>query len=271
MKITIVGCGNMGLIYVRSFIKYNIVSNQDLLLVEKNEIRKKELNKLDIGNVVVSDNKLIFDSDLIILSVKPQDFTELTNDLKKVLNKETILLSIMAGINISFLQQKLNHQKIVRAMPNSPVEIGMGITAYSLSKEVSLNEAHKIENLLATTGRTLYMEDENLLDAVTALSGSGPAYFFYFVQQLIEAGKKMGMDEGTASLLVKQTMLGSFHLINNAVKPLDELIKAVASKGGTTEVALSTFAKHHVDIHLQEGLLNAEKRAKELALASLSS
>jgi pyrroline-5-carboxylate reductase len=270
MKITIVGCGNMGLIYARSFLKYNIVSKQDLLLVEKNEVRKQELKKLDIGNVVVPDSELISRSDVIILSVKPQDFTELANDLKKVTSPNTILLSIMAGINISFLRQKLQHQKIVRAMPNSPVEVGMGITAYSLSKEITINEAHKIENLLAITGRALYMEDENLLDAVTALSGSGPAYFFYFVQQLIDAGKKMGMDETTAALLVKQTMLGSFHLINNAGKPLDDLIKSVASKGGTTEAALSTFAKHHVNVHLQEGLLNAEKRAKELALAALS-
>ncbi|HKC66601.1 MAG TPA: pyrroline-5-carboxylate reductase [Bacteroidia bacterium] len=265
MKITIVGCGNMGLIYAGAFLKYNIVDRGNLLLVEKSEGRKENLKKLNTGKVVVSDDKLIADSDVIILSVKPQDFTELATDLKKVLNEKTILLSIMAGINISFLQKKLNHQKIVRAMPNSPVEIGMGITAYSLSKAITIDEAHKVENLLATTGRTLYMEDENLLDAVTALSGSGPAYFFYFVQQLIEAGKKMGMNEATASLLVKQTMLGSFHLINNAGKPLDELIKAVASKGGTTEAALSSFTKHEVNKHIQEGLLNAEKRAKELA------
>jgi pyrroline-5-carboxylate reductase len=265
MKITIVGCGNMGLIYARAFLKYNIVSKEDLLLVEKNETRKEDLKKLNIGSVVVPDNKHILDSDVVILSVKPQDFMELATDLKKVLSEKAILLSIMAGINISFLQQKLNHQKIVRAMPNSPVEIGMGITAYSLSKAVTIEQAHRIENLLATTGRTLYMEDENLLDAVTALSGSGPAYFFYFVQQLIEAGKQMGMNEATASILVKQTMLGSFHLINNAGKPLDELIKAVASKGGTTEAALSTFAKYNINHHLQEGLLNAEKRAKELA------
>ncbi|MEO8759563.1 MAG: NAD(P)-binding domain-containing protein, partial [Bacteroidia bacterium] len=156
MKITIVGCGNMGLIYARSFLKYNIVSKEDLLLVEKNEVRKDDLKKLDIGKVVVPDSTLISDSDVIILSVKPQDFTELAADLKKVLNAKTILLSIMAGINISFLQEKLQHQKIVRAMPNSPVEIGMGITAYSISKSINIDEAHQVENLLATTGRTLY-------------------------------------------------------------------------------------------------------------------
>ena len=100
MKITIVGCGNMGLIYARSFLKYNIVSKDDLLLVEKNETRKEDLKKLNIGSVVVPDNKLISNSDVVILSVKPQDFTELATDLKKVLNEKTILLSIMAGINI---------------------------------------------------------------------------------------------------------------------------------------------------------------------------
>lgn len=190
MKITIVGCGNMGLIYARAFLKYNIVSKDNLLLVEKNESRKEDLKKLNIGQVVVPDSKLVSDSDVIILSVKPQDFKELTAELKKVVNEKTILLSIMAGIPVSFVQEKLEHQKVVRAMPNSPVEIGMGITAYSIGKAVTMDEAHQIENLLATTGRTLYMQDENLLDAVTALSGSGPAYFFYFVQQLIEAGKK---------------------------------------------------------------------------------
>ena len=255
----------MGLIYARSFLKYNIVSKENLLLVEKNESRKEDLKKLDIGHVVMPDHELLKESDVIILSVKPQDFMDLHLELKKVLQEKTVVLSIMAGIHISFLQKKLNHQSIIRAMPNAPVEIGMGITAYSISKTIHIAQAHKIENLLATTGRTLYMEDENLLDAVTALSGSGPAYFFYFVQQLIEAGKKMGMDEGTASLLVKQTMLGSFHLINNAGKPLDELIKAVASKGGTTEAALSTFHTFRVSDHIQEGLLKAEKRAKELA------
>ena len=265
MKITIIGCGNMGLIYARAFLKYNIVSKSELMLVEKNETRKDELKKLDIGKVVVPVDGTINESEVIILSVKPQDFSLLVEDLKKVLNAHTIVVSIMAGISISFSQEKLNHDRIIRAMPNSPVEIGMGITAYCLSKGVNAEQARKAENLLATTGRTLYMEDEKLLDAVTAVSGSGPAYFFYFAQQLIEAGKKMGFDESTASMLVKQTMLGSFHLLNGSGKPLNELIKAVASKGGTTEAALTTFEKHEVGKYLQEGLLNAEKRGKELA------
>lgn len=265
MKVTIVGCGNMGLIYARAFLKYNIVSKNELLLVEKSETRKEELKKLDIGTVVVPVDDVIRQSDVIILSVKPQDFSQLSGDLTKVLNEHTIVISIMAGISISSLQKELKHDRIIRAMPNSPVEIGMGITAYALSAGVNAEQARRAENLLATTGRTLYMEKEDLLDAVTAVSGSGPAYFFYFAQQLIEAGKKMGFDESTAALLVKQTMLGSFHLLNGSGKPLPELIKAVASKGGTTEAALTTFERYEVGKYLQEGLLNAERRGKELA------
>lgn len=265
MKITIIGCGNMGLVYARSFLKYNIVGKEDLLLVEKNETRKEELKKLDIGQVVVPDDNTIAASDVIILAVKPQDFSELAAALKKVLQPSTVLLSIMAGVTIKRLQEVLQHKTIIRAMPNSPVEIGLGVTAYSTSAGLGHDVVKKAENLLATTGRSIYFEKEELLDAVTALSGSGPAYFFYFVRTLIEAGKQMGMDEATAGILVKQTMLGSFHLINNAGKSLDELIKTVASKGGTTEAALSTFQKYQVAEHIIEGLSNAEKRAKVLS------
>lgn len=265
MKVAIAGCGNMGLIYARAFLKYNIVSRGELLLVEKSEKRKEELNKLDIGKVTVISDAGIKDSDVMILAVKPQDFASIAGELRQVLGRQTILISIMAGVSLAALQAKLGHDKIIRAMPNSPVEIGMGITAYCLGKGVSAEQARKAENLLATTGRTLYLDDEDLMDAVTAISGSGPAYFFYFAQQMIEAGVKMGFDESTAALLVKQTMLGSFHLLNSAGKPLADLIKAVASKGGTTEAALSTFDKYRVGEHLQEGWLHARKRGKELA------
>src|SRR5690606_22280976 len=114
-------------------------------------------------------------------------------------------------------------------------------------------------------GRSVYLENEALIDAVTALSGSGPAYFYYLVKHMVEAGIKMGFDEGLSRLLVKQTMLGSYHLINNAEKSLDELIAAVASKGGTTEAALKTFEEKQLGLSLIEGILKAEERAKELS------
>jgi pyrroline-5-carboxylate reductase len=204
-------------------------------------------------------------SDIIVIAVKPQDFKGLGDTLKKVLKPNQIILSIMAGIRISKLEEVFNHSSIVRAMPNSPVEIEMGITGFSSHKEVTYNQLRKVENLLATTGRTVFFENEEQLDAVTALSGSGPAYFYYIVKAMIDAGKEMGVEESVSSMLVRQTMLGAFHLINNANQSLDDLIKIVASKGGTTEAALKTFNEQHVSDGIIKGIINAEKRAKELS------
>lgn len=264
MKITIVGCGNMGLIYARAFLKYNIVSKENLLLAEKNEARKQELLKLNIGQVCVVNDKRISESDIIILAVKPQDFNELSLELKQVLN-DNIIISIMAGMKLEQIEQALDQKNIIRAMPNSPAQLGMGMTAFTANSGLTMEQVRKAENLLGTTGRTVFFENENLLDAVTALSGSGPAYFFYIVKHMVEAGKQMGFDEATANMLVKQTMLGSFHLLNTADKSLDELIKAVASKGGTTEAALTSFNDSKVGEGLEKGIVKARDRARELS------
>lgn len=265
MKITIVGCGNMGLIYARAFLKYNIVSKENLLLAEKNEARKQELLKLNIGEVCVVNDARISNSDIIILAVKPQDFNELSVELKQVLKPENVIVSIMAGMKLERISSVLQQNNIVRAMPNSPAELGMGMTAFTANKSLTMEQIRKAENLLGTTGRTVFFENEDLLDAVTALSGSGPAYFFYIVKNMIDAGKEMGFDEATSAMLVKQTMLGSFHLINTANKSLDELIKAVASKGGTTEAALTSFEQQEVGYSIQKGIVKARDRATELS------
>src|ERR1051326_1759245 len=265
MKITIAGCGNMGLIYARAFLKYDIVARKELLLAEKNETRKEQLKQLHIGEVTVVNDGAIKESDIIVLAVKPQDFTELAIELKKAVSEKNVIISIMAGIKIASIADALGTKNIVRAMPNSPAELGLGMTAFTAPKEVEVDKLRKAENLLATTGRTVFLEDENLLDAVTALSGSGPAYFFYLVKNMVEAGVKMGFSESVSAMLVKQTMLGSFHLLNTADRSLDELIKAVASKGGTTEAAFGVFEKMQVGEHLQRGILRAEERARELA------
>lgn len=256
----------MGLIYANSFLRYKIVVKENLLLVEKNSERQKSLSAMNIGKVVTTDNPLIAECNIVILAVKPQDFKELSESLKKVIHPDCVVLSIMAGTEIAYIQSLLSHQYIVRAMPNLPVEISMGMTAFTSSATLSHDKILLVENLLSTTGRTLFLKEEQQLNAVTALSGSGPAYFFYFMKYLVEAGVKMGLDEHVSSILAKQTMLGSFHLINNGQKTLDEYITSVASKGGTTEAALKTFTENNMGEVIVKALQNAESRAKELAI-----
>jgi pyrroline-5-carboxylate reductase len=265
MKISIIGCGNMGLVYARSFLRYDIVKPADLLLAEKSEARRDDLRMMNIGEVVLADDPKISGSDLVILAVKPQDFTVLAPKIAPLMRPGMLVLSIMAGITIEKISGLLSHPTIIRAMPNSPVEVGMGMTGFSANAGVSIEQIRKVENLLSTTGRTVFFEDENMLDAITALSGSGPAYFYYIVRAMVAAGKEMGMTDAVSAMLVKQTMLGAFHLINNANKSFDDLIKTVASKGGTTEAALTVFENHHVHDALVEGIVRAEKRAKELS------
>jgi pyrroline-5-carboxylate reductase len=265
MKIAIIGCGNMGMAFARSFIKYDLVQKSDLLLVEKSQDRCDSLRLTKEGIVINTISEEIAQYDLLILAVKPQDFSVLCSELKSVINEKQIILSIMAGIPIKRIQDELSHHAVVRAMPNTPAMLGMGITGFTSADGISISKLFKVENLINATGRSVYIEDESMIDAVTALSGSGPAYFYYFVKHMVEAGKQMGFDESTALQFVKQTMLGAYHLINNAEMGLDDLIKAVASKGGTTEAALSTFENQHLDVAIVNGILAAERRAKELS------
>jgi pyrroline-5-carboxylate reductase len=265
MKVAIIGAGNMGMAFAKSFIQYNLIKKESLYLIEKNEDRATILRNENAGAVVDTINPKIGEYDLIILSVKPQDFIAVASELQQVIQPNQLVLSIMAGISIEKIQTLLSHPLVVRAMPNTPALLGMGMTAFSAAGEITLNQLKRVENLINSTGRAVFLEDESLLDAVTALSGSGPAYFFYLVKAMIEAGKQMGFEESMSAILVKQTMLGSFHLINNSDKNLDELIKAVASKGGTTEAALKRFEEGLLAQNLMEGIFAAQKRATELS------
>ena len=264
MKIAIVGCGNMGMAFARSFLQYNLVKKENLLLIEKNQERSDILRASKEGSVVSIINSQVADYELVILSVKPQDFASVQAELRAVLQPQQVILSIMAGIPMAKIQLALDHKLVVRAMPNTPTMLGMGITGFTASPEVDAPKLRKVENLINATGRSVYLDDENMIDAVTALSGSGPAYFYYIVKHMIEAGKAMGFEESMAALLVKQTMLGSYHLMNTAEQSLDDLIKAVASKGGTTEAALRTFEENQLSAGLIKGILAAESSAKEL-------
>lgn len=255
----------MGLVYARAFLRYNIVSTENLLLAEKNESRRDELQRLNTGRVCVVTDPAIKESDLIIIAVKPQDFSELAPQIKNLIKAEAIVVSIMAGITIERMVNDLSHLFIIRAMPNSPVEVGMGMTGFTAHSSVTMEQIRRVENLLSTTGRTVFFEDESMLNAVTALSGSGPAYFYYIVRAMVEAGKEMGMTEAVSTTLVKQTMLGAFQLINNQAKPFDELIKTVASKGGTTEAALSVFEDGKMHETLVKGIVRACVRSEELS------
>ncbi len=265
MKIAIIGGGNMGITYAKAFVRSNIVSQQELLIIEKHDEKRAELKKEGIALLSNDITDELLKYNVIISAVKPQDFKVMASALKEHMHEDQLVISIMAGITITNIQHLLGHKKVVRAMPNTPAQLGFGITAFAAGSEVSMEDISMVDTLLATTGKSIFMKDEALIDAVTALSGSGPAYFYYIVKHMIEAGKQMGVEEPVAAMLVKQTMLGAFQIMNNSTQSLDEMIKMVASKGGTTEAALTKFEEKEVGKHIIEALNAAESRAKELS------
>lgn len=261
MKVAIIGFGNIGRIYARSFVKLGLVERNNIFISARSAEKSKEE-----GFSTLNENpELINAANVIIISVKPQDFPNLIPNLQNKLRPEQVVLSVMAGVTIEQISKALHHPTVVRAMPNSPIEIGMGVTGFCASPQVNLDQIRMVEQLLSTTGRTAFFKNEELMDAVTALSGSGPAYFFYFVQCMIEAGIEMGFEASVSSLLVKQTMLGAFHLLNSSDLPLEDLIKTVASKGGTTEAAFRIFHQGKLNEVVKDGIFAAKNRGAELS------
>ncbi len=264
MKIMIIGGGNMGQTYAEAFLRSRIVSKEELMIVEKSSEKAQELSDLELGQVYSMPDDCLPQADLIILAVKPQDSQVLFERLRPMVDPQQVFLSIMAGITIERIASGLQARKVIRAMPNLPAQIGMGMTAFTSSDEVTRIELVMVQNLLNTTGKTVYVERERLLDAATAISGSGPAYVFYCMQAFMDAAQSMGFSASEAELLVFQTFKGTVDLFLKNDLSCQEWISRVASRGGTTEAALAYFSAQHVDAHLIGGARSALARAEEL-------
>lgn len=264
MKILIIGGGNMGLTYAHSFLRSHIAVKEAMMILEKSPEKAEELAKKNIGTVYGSPEDCIPSADLIILAVKPQDSTDLFQTIRPLVSSQQVILSIMAGVKMLTIFKALGVKKIIRAMPNLPAQMGLGMTVFSSYHDVTRIELVMVQNLLNTTGKTLYVEDENLIDCATAISGSGPAYVWFFMNAMMEASRKMGFNEAESELLVYQTFQGAIELYNASNYSFEEWIQRVASKGGTTEAALASFAADSLQQAIIDGGMAALNRAKEL-------
>lgn len=254
----------MGLTYAKSFLEAHVMQAKDLMILEKSEERAAVLSTQNVGTVYGSPADCLEKADLIVLAVKPQDTTALFPLIKPYVDPQQVFLSIMAGVRMDYIREELGLSKIIRAMPNLPAQIGMGMTAFTSSDEVTRIELVTVQNLLNTTGKAIYLDTEELIDAATAISGSGPAYVYYYMNAMIEAAKGLGFSESQAELLVGQTFMGSVHLENRNALTCREWIAKVSSKGGTTEAAIKVFGKHEVHDKIIKGLNAAHQRAVEL-------
>jgi pyrroline-5-carboxylate reductase len=184
--------------------------------------------------------------------------------MKPLINPGQIIISIMAGITIKAMKNALGINKVVRAMPNLPAQVGKGITSYMASDEISRIEILTVENLLDTTGKSIRVQSENYIDASTGISGSGPAYVFYFMHSMMEAALKMGFSKNDSKVLVSQTFAGAVELFNSSDLSPNSWMDKVASKGGTTRAALDSMDDNNVKDLIEEAAYAAFNRAIEL-------
>ncbi len=254
----------MGKTYARSFLASRFITSTDLYILERSSESVASVKEVPQGNIRHQAGEFISQTDIIILAVKPQDFPALAKQIMPYIHQEQIVLSIMAGIKIASIYEALGATKIVRAMPNLPAQIGMGMTVFTSSADIDKKELFILQNLINTTGKSVYVEDETKIDAATAISGSGPAYVYYFMEAMIQAGVKMGFTLSQAELLVNQTFMGAVHLHNQSELTCEEWINRVASKGGTTEAALKVLSENTVNNNIESALFAAFNRAKEL-------
>jgi pyrroline-5-carboxylate reductase len=264
MKILIIGGGNMGRTYAESFITHHTVAKENLYILEREEKRWDFFRALGFEKIYFKPGDYMHEIDLLILAIKPQDRESLYRTIAPYIKKDQLILSIMAGVTMDSIKEALPSKKIIRAMPNLPAQIGMGFTGFTSDDSVGKDELFAIQNLLNTTGKSLYFDDESKIDAVTAISGSGPAYVFYFMDAMIQKAVELGFSTNQAELMVEQTFMGAIHLLNAGGTTCKEWIAKVSSKGGTTEAAMDSFSSVELDSHIKNGLEKAYRRAIEL-------
>ncbi|KJD31338.1 pyrroline-5-carboxylate reductase [Tamlana nanhaiensis] len=264
MKVLVIGAGNMGLTYAEGMSKSKLLKRKNIMVLDKSEEKLEALNNISHFDAFSDLNDCVPEADIIFIAVKPYHAEALFKAIKPLANAQQIVISIMAGVTIDSIKEHTGLQKIVRAMPNLPAKIGKGLTSYVISPEVSRIEMLTVENLLDTTGKSLQVSDEMRIDASTGISGSGPAYVFYFMQSMMEAAMQMGFSKNESTVLVSQTFSGAVELFKQSNLSPNSWMERVASKGGTTRAALDSMEDNNVNELIKEAAFAAFNRAVEL-------
>ena len=264
MKIAIIGFGNLGKTFASSFIKSRFIKNDDIHVITRTLPKTDMTLGIPMENFQETPTLKIKEVDIVILATKPQDFNQVVLSLNGLLSEDQMILSVMAGVSIEKIRAQLKVKKVIRSMPNLGTQIGLGMTVFSASAETDRKDLFIVQNLINTTGKSIYVEDESLINPATAVSGSGPAYVFYFMNAMVKAAEELGFSSSEAEVLVHQTFLGAVNLQSASNLSNEELIVKVASKGGTTESALKIFGTHALDKKIAEAMHSANQRAIEL-------
>ena len=249
---------------IGGIINGGIVSKEEVFVSEPISERRSYLENT-YGLRATNNNVEILDkAALVVLAIKPQVISEVMADIKDAVRNNQTILSIVAGITSSSLEEGLDHNLIIRVMPNTPAQIGQGMSMWTASRDVPHEIKEITGAMLNTLGEEIYVPDEKLIDMATALSASGPAYVFLFIEALIDAGTYLGMNREMARQLVLQTVIGSAELVRKSGRHPAELKDMVTSPGGTTIEALRALESAGLRSAIFEGVIQAFQKSKTL-------
>lgn len=261
-NIAFIGGGNMAQALIGGLISRGLPATRITVSDPVEQIRQLLLEK----DVHVTDNNVaaIKDADVVVLAVKPQVLGSVLKPLHGLLDGK-LIISIVAGVEIKTISALIGNDRVVRVMPNTPALVQTGAHGMFAYDVVETKDRELATQVLAATGLTIWVSSEAQIDAVTAVSGSGPAYFFYMMESMIRAGKNMGLDEKVATALTLQTALGAAQMAITSSNTPAELRKNVTSPNGTTQAALEVFDRAQISQNIQTALAAAQKRSQELA------
>lgn len=257
--IAFIGCGNMGTAILAGVHKgFNVLVHEPDRARAKAAFKKYKAKAVDLDTAVDC-------SDIILLAVKPQNFEEILETIQELVRPEHLVISIAAGITTRYIEKRLGDKiRVVRTMPNLPVQAGAGMTAVAGGKRARPADVSTALEIFSSVGKAVAV-DEKFIDAVTAVSGSGPAYVFLFTEMMIASAGRLGLRPDIARDLVMQTLQGSVALMERTKDDPATLRAKVTSKGGTTQAALDVFFGKKTPAIFDAALMAAKKRARELA------
>jgi pyrroline-5-carboxylate reductase len=268
--ITFIGGGNMGRAMISGLLANGFEARQ-LSVVEANASTGLQLHQ-DFGVEIISSlDQIAFDfskTNVVVMAIKPQDFNVVAKSLSAKLKHATapgpLILSIAAGIRLQDMSRWLGHERCVRAMPNTPALIGKGITGLFADAAVNTSDRNLAETICNAVGQAVWVNEEKLMDTVTAVSGSGPAYVFAFLEAMQSSGEKLGLDAATARKLAYATLEGASQLAHNSNEHAGVLRERVTSKGGTTAAALEILKQLDWQGALEKAIDAASQRGKAM-------
>lgn len=262
-NICFIGGGNMAQALIGGLLSRGLPTTRITVSDPVEQIRHVLEEK---GIQTTTDNaEAIKNADIVVLAVKPQVLATVLQPLKGLLS-DKLVISIIAGAEIQTISDLIGgSQRIVRVMPNTPALVQTGAHGIYAPEAVGMQDRELSSQILAATGLTIWVDNEAQIDAVTAVSGSGPAYFFYLMESMIRAGKNLGLDEKVATALTLQTALGAAQMAITSSNSPAELRKNVTSPNGTTQAALEVFDRAQISQNIQAALAAAQKRSQELA------